>query len=122
MNFKLQLSILFGGIALLFTSCAKPVEQPKPIDMDALKMEIQKMEDAFAAAEKAKDAAAVAAYYSDDAVSYGRNSEPTSGKAAIQAKEHVETIFIKTSKILPPFNMISKIEQIKLINNDVIGP
>ena len=67
MNFKLQLSILFGGIALLFTSCAKPVEQPKPIDMDALKMEIQKMEDAFAAAEKAKDAAAVAAYYSDDA-------------------------------------------------------
>ena len=31
-------------------------------------------------------AAAVAAYYSDDAISYGRNSEPTSGKAAIQAK------------------------------------
>lgn len=44
------------------------------------------MEDAFAAGEKAKDAAAVAAYYSDDAISYGRNSEPVSGKAAIQAK------------------------------------
>lgn len=86
MNFKLQLPILLGGIVLLFTSCAKPVEPPKPIDLDALKVEIQKMEDAFAAAEKAKDAAAVAAYYSDDAISYGRNSEPTSGKAAIQAK------------------------------------
>lgn len=44
------------------------------------------MEDAFAAAEKAKDADAVVAYYSDDAVSYSRNEEPASGKAAIKDK------------------------------------
>jgi ketosteroid isomerase-like protein len=44
------------------------------------------MEDAFAAAEKAKDAAGVVAYYSDDAISYSRNEEPLSGKAAIKAK------------------------------------
>ncbi|HQX43015.1 MAG: nuclear transport factor 2 family protein [Saprospiraceae bacterium] len=86
MKVNQQLSILAGGIALFLNSCAKPAEAPKPIDMDALKMDIQKMEDAFAAGEKAKDAAAVAAYYSDDAISYGRNSEPVSGKAAIQAK------------------------------------
>jgi ketosteroid isomerase-like protein len=42
------------------------------------------MEDAFAAGEKAKDADAVAAYYSDDAMSYSRNREPLSGKKAIR--------------------------------------
>jgi len=42
------------------------------------------MEDAFSAAEKAKDAEKVAAYYSDDAISYGRNKQPLSGKAAIK--------------------------------------
>lgn len=56
------------------------------MDLEKLKPEIQAMEDAFAAAEKAKDAAAVAAYYSDDAVSYVRGKEPVSGKAAIQAR------------------------------------
>ena len=34
--------------------------------------------------EKAKDADAVAAYYSDDAISYSRNKQPLSGKAAIR--------------------------------------
>jgi ketosteroid isomerase-like protein len=41
------------------------------------------MEDAFAAGEKAKDADAVAVYYSDDAISYGRNAQPIVGKVAI---------------------------------------
>lgn len=52
--------------------------------MAQVKAEIQAMEDAFAAGEKAKDADAVAAYYSDDAMSYSRNREPLSGKAAIR--------------------------------------
>ena len=91
MKMKTQLPALLGMFALLFSSCAKPVEAPKPIDMEKLKVEIQKMEDAFSAAEKAKDADAVAAYYSDDAISYSRNEEPTSGKAAIKARiaEHM---------------------------------
>ena len=42
------------------------------------------MEDAFAAAEKEKDAGKVVAYYSDDAVSYSRNKTPEVGKAAIK--------------------------------------
>ena len=42
------------------------------------------MEDAFAAAEKAKNADGVVAYYSDDAINYSRNEQPTRGKAAIR--------------------------------------
>ena len=42
------------------------------------------MEDAYAAAEKAKDADKIAVYYSDDAISYSRNRMPESGKAAIK--------------------------------------
>ena len=52
--------------------------------MEKVKGEIQAMEDAYAAAEKAKDADGVAAYYSDDAMSYSRNTQPLSGKAAIR--------------------------------------
>lgn len=83
---KNQLFALITLFSLFIVSCAAPVEAPKPIDMDALKVEIQKMEDAFSAGEAAKDADAVAAYYSDDAISYGRNEEPAVGKAAIREK------------------------------------
>ncbi|MEP7194974.1 MAG: DUF4440 domain-containing protein [Saprospiraceae bacterium] len=84
MKLKIQFLLLSGLILQFFTSCAKPAEAPKPLDINTLKMEIQKMEDNFAAAEKAKDAAAVVAYYADDAISYSRNHEPSVGKAAIQ--------------------------------------
>ena len=70
--------------AIFLASCAEPAKEPAPLDMSALRTEIQAKEDAFAAAEKAKDADAVAAYYADDAVSYNRNREPISGKAAIK--------------------------------------
>lgn len=56
----------------------------EPIDMAKLKVEIQAMEDAYSAAEKAKDADAVVAYYSEDAVRYGSNKQPITGKAAIK--------------------------------------
>ena len=79
-----QLALISGITALLFSSCSGTAEKPVPVDMDKLKAEIQTLEDGFAAAEKAKDAAGVAAYYSDDAISYSRNEPPTSGKANIQ--------------------------------------
>ncbi len=72
-------------VALYFTACSEAAKETAPPDLAALKAEIQAKEDAFAAAEKAKDAEAVAAYYADDAVSYNRNKEPLSGKAAIKA-------------------------------------
>ncbi|MBK9107450.1 MAG: DUF4440 domain-containing protein [Saprospiraceae bacterium] len=82
-----NLIALLGLFLLGLISCAAPAEAPKEsLDMGKLKTEIQAMEDAFAAGEKAKDAAAVVAYYADDAVSHSRNEEPTVGKAAIQTR------------------------------------
>ena len=77
---------LFGFLAitaLMFSACAT-TEKEEVIDMEKVKVEIQAMEDAYAAGEKAKDADAVVEYYSDDAISYSRNNEPLSGKAAIR--------------------------------------
>jgi uncharacterized protein (TIGR02246 family) len=84
---KNQIIGLFAMAAIILASCARPAETAAPaMDMEKLKTEIQAMEDAFANAEKAKDADGVAAYYAEDAVSYNRNSEPISGKAAIRNK------------------------------------
>lgn len=70
--------------ALIFVACTTPPpEKAEALDMEKIKVEIQAMEDAYAAGEKAKDAAAVAAYYSEDAINYNRNKEPNSGRAAI---------------------------------------
>jgi ketosteroid isomerase-like protein len=84
MKTKLQFAMLLAVSAILFSSCATPAGEAKPIDMEKAKLEIQAKEDAFAAAEKAKDANAVAAYYADDAISYSRNMEPAAGMAAIK--------------------------------------
>jgi len=77
---------LFGFLAftaLILSACAT-TEKEEVLDMAKVKVEIQAMEDAYAAGEKANDADAVAEYYSDDAISYSRNKEPLSGKAAIR--------------------------------------
>ena len=83
MRKNIRLFGFFAIIALMISSCANQ-EKKEVMDMEKVKIEIQAMEDAFAAGEKAKDADAVVAYYSDDAMSYGRNSKPLSGKAAIR--------------------------------------
>jgi uncharacterized protein (TIGR02246 family) len=87
MKSKFQLAVLFGISSLVFSACSTPAGETKPVDMEKTKPQIQAMEDAYAAAEKAKDVNAVAAYYSQDAISYNRNEEPSSGLAAI--KEHI---------------------------------
>lgn len=77
---------LFGIMAvtvLIFSACSTP-EEKESLDMEAVKSEIQAMEDAYAAGEKAKDADAVAAYYSDDVISYSRNKQPISGKVSLR--------------------------------------
>lgn len=65
-------------------ACSTPEKKAETLDLEKIRPEIQAMEDAFAAAEKAKDADKVAAYYSDDAISYSRNESPTVGKTAIR--------------------------------------
>jgi ketosteroid isomerase-like protein len=78
---------LFGFLAvaaLVLTACTT-MEKEVAIDMDVVKAEIQAMEDAYAAGEKAKDADAIAAYYGENAISYGQNKQPITGKKAIRA-------------------------------------
>jgi ketosteroid isomerase-like protein len=79
----IKLSVLTAISAMLFAACSPAAEEAKPMDMDKARADIQAMEDAYTAGEKAKDAAAIAAYYSADAISYNRNQEPSVGKAAI---------------------------------------
>ena len=74
----------FLVLAVLTFSACSTCEEKETVDMEKLTIEIQAMEDAYAAGEKAKDADAVAAYYSDDAIGYSRNKEPLVGKAAIR--------------------------------------
>lgn len=77
---------LFGFLALtaiMLSACTTP-EKVEVLDMEEVKAEIQAMEDAYAAGEKAKDADAVAAYYSDAAMGYSRNQQPLEGKSAIR--------------------------------------
>ncbi len=84
MRSKFQFAILFTIFALIFSACSTSTGEAKTVDKEKVKSEIQAMEDAYAAAEKAKDADAVAVYYSKDAISYNRNEEPTSGITAIK--------------------------------------
>jgi uncharacterized protein (TIGR02246 family) len=86
---------LFGFLvftALIFSACTT-TEKVEALDMEKIKAEIQAMEDAYAAGEKAKDADAVAMYYSEDAIGYSRNSQPLLGKAAI--RENIENNIAK---------------------------
>ena len=62
-----------------------PVEQvsAKP-DLAKLKAEIQALENSWAAADNARNAKAVAAFYADDAVSLANNKPMSVGQVAIQ--------------------------------------
>jgi uncharacterized protein (TIGR02246 family) len=84
MKKKFHLAALLVITGLFFTACSTTADTPATIDMEKAKTDIQAMENAFAAAEKAKDADGVAAYYADDAISYSRNKPPAVGKAAIR--------------------------------------
>lgn len=87
MRIKTQLFAFFALAAFFLVSCNNTTQAPEAtLNLDSVKAEIQKLEDAYAAGDKAKDADAVAAYYSDDAISYNSNEEPTVGKAAIKER------------------------------------
>lgn len=83
MRSTLKLIALTAMSFFIFSACS-PTEEAKPLDLEKARTEIQAMEDAYAAGENTKNADAVVAYYSDDAITYGRNVAPVSGKAAIK--------------------------------------
>ena len=83
MRSTFQKAIYFAATAFIISSCSNE-KGVSTVDLEKVKPEIQAMEDAYAAAEKAKDADKVVAYYSDDAISYSRNRAPEVGKAAIK--------------------------------------
>jgi len=74
----------FLAFAALTISACVTTENEESLDMEKIRSEIQAMEDGYAAGEKANDAEAVVAYYSNDAISYSQNKQPLSGKAAIK--------------------------------------
>lgn len=63
------------------TGAAAPVAAKA--DLAAIKADIQTLENAWAAADNARDANALAAFYADDAVSMSNNKPMAVGKAAI---------------------------------------
>jgi ketosteroid isomerase-like protein len=67
-------------------SCTAPQGGAETIDMDAVRAEIQAMEDAYAVASNANDADAQVSYYADDAQSMGPEEPTLVGKEAILAK------------------------------------
>ena len=79
-------TLLFSllAIGIFFAACQTqaPMEEPA-MDMDALKSEIQAMEDAYAKAENAKDVDGIMVYYADDAQSLPQNEPKVVGSEAI---------------------------------------
>ena len=87
MRIKFLPAILIALSILIIASCSQTAGETKiTVDLTKAKAEIQALEDGYAAAEKNKDAAGVAAYYSEDAISYNRGEEPSIGKAAITSR------------------------------------
>ncbi|MEO7446339.1 MAG: DUF4440 domain-containing protein [Ferruginibacter sp.] len=107
MRMQFKIPALLAVSLFAYSACSSPEEKTEAttetamtttdsaVDLDKVKVEIQAMEDAYAAGEKAKDVGAVAAYYADDAISYNRNEPPSVGMAAI--KEKIGKGFVKDS-------------------------
>ena len=73
------------------TEAVVEVEQPAKVDLASVKTEIQNLENAWAAADNARDTNAIAAFYADDAVSLRNNNPMIQGKEAIR-KDVVESL------------------------------
>jgi len=96
--------ILKGGLILVFVSlligCNEKKDAPiATVDKDAIKTEIQAIEDAFAVSYNARNADDIL-YYADDAISFSNEKKPLEGKSAIHEsmKQDLAT-FPKGAKI-----------------------
>ncbi len=103
---KTILLVTYVSCVLLFTSCqeaekketpaATTVAEPAKPDLAQIRSEIVAIENAWAAAQNAKDVNALIAMYADDAVSMPDGEPMLTGKAAIQKKQEAD--FAKPSK------------------------
>ncbi len=98
-----NLLLAFAVSVLAFAACQQ-APPPAP-DLAKIRTEIQAMENAFADAWNARNAAAVMAYYADDAVSLANNSPILTGKEAIL--KDLEANFARdTSKMTASFEVM----------------
>lgn len=100
-----HLLLAFAVSLFAFASCQQTPPPPPAPDLAKIRTEIQAMENAFAEAWNARNAAAVVAYYADDAVSLANNSPMLTGKEAIL--KHQEAEFASdTSKTTVSFEVM----------------
>ena len=102
---KTILLVAYASSVLLFASCKEAekketpaevtVAEPAKPDLAQIRSEIVAIENAWAAAQNAKDINALMAMYAEDAVSMPDGEPMVSGKAAIQKK--LEADFAKPS-------------------------
>ena len=86
-------------------------------DMASVKAEIQALESAWAAADNARDANAILAFFSDDAISMTNNAPMSRGKAAIKKqieeglakKVQGETVAYTTLEVFGDENTVTEI-------------
>ncbi len=135
-----KLSMLVLAISIFTIGCnsqpdkkteMEPTLTTEPIiakvDMASIKAEIQGLESDWAAADNARNANAVAAFYSDDAISLSNNAPMTVGKAAIQKeteenlakKPQGETVAYETLEVFGDGNTVTEIG--KAISKDASG-
>ncbi|MBK6381208.1 MAG: DUF4440 domain-containing protein [Chitinophagaceae bacterium] len=103
---KTILLVTYVSCVLLFASCqeaekkeippATTVAEPAKPDPAQVRAEIVTIENAWAAAQNAKDINALMAMYADDAVSMPDGEPMLNGKAAIQKKQEAD--FAKPAK------------------------
>jgi uncharacterized protein (TIGR02246 family) len=92
MNYS-GIATVFIALSLFVIGCSAPapkvaettMQMPAEPDMAAVKAEIQALESSWAAADNARDANAVAAFYAEDAMSMSYDKPTLVGKAAILA-------------------------------------
>jgi uncharacterized protein (TIGR02246 family) len=84
MKKNIKLFTVLAFFILTITACSIKEKEEEAVDIEQVKSDIQALEDAYAAGENAKDASAVADYYSEDAISYSRNRQPVKGREAIK--------------------------------------
>ena len=82
MKNKILNGVILGVCSSFFIACSPKKEEPKTVDKEQIKNEIQAIETAFAEAYNNNQTESIT-YYADDAKSFLQNKPPLEGKEAI---------------------------------------